>query len=60
MVMSVQLHAPAALPLGKSPLYPLDRRLRGPHIPSVDAVSEREREISYPAGNRTPVVKPVS
>jgi hypothetical protein len=25
-----QLHAPAALPQGKSPWYPLDRRLCGP------------------------------
>jgi hypothetical protein len=27
---SGQLHAPAALPQGKSPWYPLDRRLGGP------------------------------
>jgi hypothetical protein len=30
MEMSGQLHAPVALPPGKSPLYPLDRRLGGP------------------------------
>jgi hypothetical protein len=28
--VSGQLHAPSALPLGKSPRYPLDRRLGGP------------------------------
>jgi hypothetical protein len=30
MEMSVQLQAPAALSQGKSPWYPLDRRLGGP------------------------------
>jgi hypothetical protein len=30
MEVSGQLHAPAALPPGKSPRYPLDRRLGGP------------------------------
>jgi hypothetical protein len=30
MEVSCQLHAPAALPLGKSPWYSLDRRLGGP------------------------------
>jgi hypothetical protein len=30
MEVSGQLHAPAALPQGKSPWYPLDRRLGGP------------------------------
>jgi hypothetical protein len=30
MEVSGQLHAPAALPWGKSPRYPLDRRLGGP------------------------------
>jgi hypothetical protein len=29
MEVSRQLHAPAALPQGKSPWYPLDRRLGG-------------------------------
>jgi hypothetical protein len=28
-IVSGQLHAPAALPLGDSPRYPLDRRLGG-------------------------------
>jgi hypothetical protein len=30
MEVSAQLHAPAALPSGKEPPYPLDRRLGGP------------------------------
>jgi hypothetical protein len=30
MEVSGQLHAPVALPHGKSPQYPLDRRLDGP------------------------------
>jgi hypothetical protein len=32
--VSGQLHAPAALPRGGSPQYPLDRRLGGPHTRS--------------------------
>jgi hypothetical protein len=31
MELSGQLHAPAALPPGKEPRYPLDRRPGGPH-----------------------------
>jgi hypothetical protein len=34
MEMRSQLHAPAALPKGRSPGYPLDRRLSGPQSPS--------------------------
>jgi hypothetical protein len=34
MEVSGQLHAPAALPQGKSPWYPLYRRLGGPQIRS--------------------------
>jgi hypothetical protein len=30
MEVSGQLHAPAALPAGKEPLVPLDRKLGGP------------------------------
>jgi len=32
MEVGGQLNAPAALPQGKSPQYPLNRRLGGPHI----------------------------
>jgi len=31
MEVNGQLHAPAILPLGKEPQYPLSRRPRGPH-----------------------------
>jgi hypothetical protein len=34
MEVSGHLHSPAALPKGKSPYYPLDRRLGGPQIRS--------------------------
>jgi hypothetical protein len=34
MELSGQLHAPAALPPGKEPWYPLDKRLGGPQSPS--------------------------
>jgi hypothetical protein len=39
MVVSGQIHSPAALPPGKSPSYPLDRRLGGPQ-----SRSERDGE----------------
>jgi hypothetical protein len=35
MEVSGQLHAPTALPPGKQPLVPLDRRLGGAHLYSV-------------------------
>jgi hypothetical protein len=49
---SGQLHAPAALPPGKSPWYPLDRRLGGPQ-----SQSRRFGEVKIldPAGTRTPI-----
>jgi hypothetical protein len=49
--VSGQLHAPAALPPGKSPRYPFYRRLDGPQ-----SRSERygEVKIFYPTGTRTP------
>jgi hypothetical protein len=45
MEVSGQLHAPAALPKGKSPWYPLHRRLGG-----LQKSSERggEEKISQP------------
>jgi hypothetical protein len=59
MELSGQLHVPAALPQGKSPWYPLDRRLGGPQ--SLDAVVKRKipspRRESNP---RTPIVQAVA
>jgi hypothetical protein len=40
MEVSGQLHAPAALPPGKSPWYPLDRRLGGPQSRSGRGVGQ--------------------
>jgi hypothetical protein len=39
-----QLHAPAALLQGKSPLYPLDRRLGGPQSRSGSGGKEKNSE----------------
>jgi hypothetical protein len=49
--MSGQLHAPAALPPGKSPRYPFYKRLGGPQ-----SQSERYGEVTifYPKGTQTP------
>jgi hypothetical protein len=41
MEVSGQLHAPAALPPGKSPWYPLDRRLGGPQSHSGSGGEEK-------------------
>jgi hypothetical protein len=52
-----QLHAPAALPSGKSPTYSLDRRLGGPQSPSGQ---RGEQKILDPTWSRTPVFQPVA
>jgi hypothetical protein len=49
--VSGQLHAPAALPPGKSPRYPFYRRLGGPQSRSG---RYGEVKIIYPIGTRTP------
>jgi hypothetical protein len=46
--MSDQLYAPAALPLGEDPLYPLDRRLGG---------RQSRSGLCGEARNRTPAVQ---
>jgi hypothetical protein len=48
--VSGQLHAPAALPPGKSPRYPLYRRLGGPQSRSGQ---HEEEKILDPTGTRT-------
>jgi hypothetical protein len=58
--MSGQLHAPTALPTGKSPQYPFYRRLGGPQSCSGQY---GEVKIFDPTGTRTPtplVVQPVA
>jgi hypothetical protein len=59
-VVSGKLYAPAALPLGKEPGYPLDRRLGGPQSRSR---RRGEEKILDTTGIRTPdpsVVRPVA
>jgi hypothetical protein len=51
MEVSGQLHAPAALPQGKSPWYPLDKRLGGPQ--SRSGLGGVEKKFPAPAENRT-------
>jgi hypothetical protein len=48
MEVSGQLHAPAALPPGKSPWYPLDRRLGGPQ--SRSGRGGEEKNFLLPPG----------
>jgi hypothetical protein len=48
--VSGQLHAPAALPLGNSPWYPLERRLGGPQSWSGQLA---EKKILHPTGTQT-------
>jgi hypothetical protein len=58
--MSGQLHAPAALPPGKSPRYPFYRRLGGPQSRSGPY---GEVKLFDPTGTRTPaplVIQPVA
>jgi hypothetical protein len=55
MEVSGQLHIPAALSRGKSPLYPMYRRLGGPQTRSRRYAEEK---TLAPAGSRTTVVQP--
>jgi hypothetical protein len=53
MEVSDQFHAPAALPQGKSPWYPLDRGLGGPQSRS----GRGEEKNSHPPQGIQPVAK---
>jgi hypothetical protein len=57
MEVNGQLHAPAALPPGNRPRYPLERRLG-----ESQSQSERrgEEKILDPTGTRTPTPRPSS
>jgi hypothetical protein len=57
MKVNGQLHVPDALPQGKSPMYPLDRRLSWPQSrPGHDA----EEKNSHPLpGFEPPIIQPV-
>jgi hypothetical protein len=54
MEVSGQLHATAALPQGKSPWYPLDRRLGGPQ-----SWPGEERNSQPLPGLEPPIIQPV-
>jgi len=43
--VSGQLHASAALPAGKEPPVPLDRRLGGPQSQSGHGVKEKDSQL---------------
>jgi hypothetical protein len=45
---------------GKSPRYPLDRRLGGPQSRSGHSGDEENKSLPFPAGNRTLVVQPIA
>jgi hypothetical protein len=54
MEVSGQLHAPAALPQGNSPWYPLDKRLDGPQSRSGHGGEEKN---SQPVAQRHDEIK---
>jgi hypothetical protein len=53
-----QLHAPAALPPGKSPWYPLDRRLG--RLQSRSGHSDEEKNSHPLPGLEPPIIQPVA
>jgi hypothetical protein len=58
MEVSGQLHAPAALPPGKSPWYPLDRRLCGPQ--SRSGRGGEEKNFQSLPGVEHLIIQPVA
>jgi hypothetical protein len=58
MEVSGQLHTSAALPPGKRPLYPLDRRLRGPQKRSGHGGEEKNYQPL--PGLEPPIIQPVA
>jgi hypothetical protein len=56
--VSGQLHAPAALPLGRSPRYPLDRRLGGPQ--SLSGRGGEEKNSKPLSGIESPIIQSVA
>jgi hypothetical protein len=57
MEVDGQLHAPIALPLGKSPRYTLDRKLSGPRS-RLELYGEETNLAS--AGKQTLAIQPVA
>jgi hypothetical protein len=60
MEVSGQLHAPTALPRGKRPWYPLDRRLGGPQSSSGRGGEEKNSQPSREPNPSTPIIQPVA
>jgi hypothetical protein len=58
MEVSGQLHVPVALPPGKRPCYPLDRRLSGPQ--SRSGHDGEEKNSQPPPGLEPPIIQPVA
>jgi hypothetical protein len=57
MEVSGQLHDPAALPPGKRPWCPLDRRLGGPQ--SRSGRDGEKKNYQPPLGLEPPIIQPV-
>jgi hypothetical protein len=60
MEVSGQLHIPAALPHGKSPWYPLDRRVGGPQSHFGRGGEEKNSQPPPRIEPSTPIVQPVA
>jgi hypothetical protein len=58
MKVSGQFHTPAALPQGKSPRYPLDRRLSGPQSRSGRGSEEKNSQLL--PGIELPIIQPIA
>jgi hypothetical protein len=60
MEVSGQLHAPATLPQGKNPWYPLSRRLSGLQRRSGRGGEEKNSQPPPGIEPRTPIFQPVA
>jgi hypothetical protein len=60
MEESGQLHAPATLPQGKGPWYPLDRRLGGPQSHSGRGGAKKNSQLRRESKPRNPIVQPIA
>jgi hypothetical protein len=60
MEVSGQLHARPLYPQGKSPWYPLDRRLGGPQSRSESGGEKKNSHPRRESNPRTPIVQPAA
>jgi hypothetical protein len=58
MEVSGQLHAQSALPPGKYPCYPLDRKLDGPQ--GLSGRGDEEKNYQSLSGLEPPIIQPVA